>query len=476
MRILFVTNVTDFYITREPLGLEYLSAAAINAGHETRFCDIDLNSLSHEMNRFRPEIVGYSVTTGQHQLFIRLNRKLKESFDFFAVFGGPHATFWPQMVDEDGVDAICRGEGEKAFVDFLTRYERGSEYETTPNWWVKSNSGIIRNEVRNLVLNLDSLPFPDRKSVFERFPDTRKTPVKCFVPNRGCPYNCSYCFNEAYWEIYKGKGKRVRIRSPKTICDEIELIQQMAPLRMPMFTADIFGFTKKWLEEFRDHYRSRIGLPYYCNVRADIMDDEYVRLLSESGCITAAMGIEAGNDRVRNELFCRGQTREQILNAAKSLKKHDITLITYNILGVAGTTLDADLETLELNIECKADYAGTFMLVPLPGTKIHDWIVKQKLIDPLSIDENFSYYGVSILPIENRAERGRLYYLFALAVAFPAMRHFLLRFLTVPLDPLYRLAFRIFRGWRYKRKAFPVRYGIFRTFKAAWRYLFFEHR
>lgn len=476
MRILFVTNVLDFYITREPLGLAYLAGAAKKAGHKVRFSGINPEDCTRAISEFKPHVVGYSITTGQHQLFFKLNRQLKKRFDFISVFGGPHATFWPEIIHEPGVDAICRGEGETAFIDFVEKLEKDDGYETALNWWVKKDGRVFKNELRPLAADLDDIPWPDRETIFNQFPDAKATPVKCFVPNRGCPYACSYCFNEPYWKLYEGKGKRVRTRTGEAICQEIEHIRTISPLRMPMFTADIFAFSKSWLAEFADAYNKQVRMPYYCNVRANLVDQQYAKLLSESGCVCAAMGIEAGNDRIRNDLFCRGQSRQQIINASLSLKKHGITVVSYNILGVPGTDMQTDMQTLDLNRECKVDYAGTFTLVPLPGTKIHDWIVEQGLIDPVSIDEHFSYYGLSPLPIKQRKERSRLYYLFALAVAFNPIQKMLPLLLKLPLSPVYRFSFRLFRGIRYKRRAFPIPHGFIWTLRAAWRYLMYEHR
>lgn len=476
MRVLFITNVFNFYIVREPLGLEYLSAAAKAAGHNTRFCGTKEKEYRPAINNFKPDVIGYSITTGQHDLFIKLNEKLKNEFHFTSIFGGPHATFWPEIIDEPGVDAICRGEGEQAFIDFLSRLEKGEDWENTPNWWVKKDGCVYKNDVRNLTENLDEFLWPDRESVFKLSKDAKDAPVKCFVPNRGCPYNCSYCFNEAYWEIYLGKGARVRTRKPENLCEEINHVKKISNLGMPMFTADIFGFTKKWLADFSDVYKENVNLPFHCNVRANMVDDQYAQLLAKGGCASVAMGIEAGNDEIRNELFCRGQSKEQIIGAAKALAKMKIAVVSYNILGVPGTSLASDLETLELNRKCGVDYAATFTLIPLPKTKIYDWMVKKGLMDPVSYDENYSYYGLSSLPIEDRVKRGRLYYLFALALSFEWVNRLLPTLLKLPLDPMYRFAFRIFRGWNYKRKLFPVSQNISWTLRAIWRYLTFEHR
>ena len=77
---------------------------------------------------FRPDIIGYTMMTGEHATLLELNRKLKREFDFKAVLGGPHAQFSQHVIEEDGVDAICIGEGDKFFPQFIERLNEGEDY------------------------------------------------------------------------------------------------------------------------------------------------------------------------------------------------------------------------------------------------------------------------------------------------------------------------------------------------------------
>ena len=476
LRILYITNATTFYILREPLGLAYVAGAAKKAGHINRFCGIDPVRTEQVVREFSPDVVAYSTTSGEHALFLELNRHLKKKAEFFAVFGGPHPTFRPEMVSEPGVDAVCRGEGEAPFAELLRRIEAGREVDSTPSFWVKRYGEVYRNDVLPLPDDLDEIPWPDRESIFEAFPETRTNPIKCFIANRGCPYKCSYCFNERFWALYKGKGKRVRVRSPQSIVDEVNHIRAVSTLKMALFNADIFAYSKKWLAEFAEIFPKQVGLPFYTNVRAELVDDEYARLLAKAGCKSVGMGIEHGLDRVRNEVFNRNQSVEEIVRAGKALHDAGVEMVSYNILGVPGTTLDDDLKTLELNLKARASYAATFTLAPFPGTGMYEWLLEHDYVQPISSDVNLDYYGRSMLPIDQKDERERLYYLFGAAVRSKTVRSILHLLLRAPLLPLYKLLFRMHRGWYYKKKAFPIRHGALWTLKSVWRYLSYKHR
>ena len=172
MRVLFVTQQIDY----EPQGIMHLSSALKAAGHQ-----VALAVEAHEdpvavAREFRPGIVGYTVITGSQQYYLQLNRRIKQEIDVFSAFGGPHPTFFPEMIEEEGVDGICIGEGEEAIVDLANVLEDGGpgglQNPSIPNWHFKLNGEIVRNPVRPYVDDLDSLPLPDRDLVYNKDPTT----------------------------------------------------------------------------------------------------------------------------------------------------------------------------------------------------------------------------------------------------------------------------------------------------------------
>ena len=63
--------------------------------------------------------------------------------DCFSVFGGPHPTYEPNMVQYPFVDAICRGEADVCFPDLVNRLDRGQGYFDVSNFWFKGPDGEI---------------------------------------------------------------------------------------------------------------------------------------------------------------------------------------------------------------------------------------------------------------------------------------------------------------------------------------------
>ncbi|MEK6820224.1 MAG: radical SAM protein, partial [Nanoarchaeota archaeon] len=335
MRVAFILKTIT---VSSPLGIMYLSAALKKEGHETALFYFRRRDFLEKLKRFKPDILAYSITTGAHREYIALNRKIKKSLNAVSVFGGPHPTFYPEMIEENGVDAICRGEGEEAFVEFVNKLEKGKSTDRVKNFWIKRGKRIIKNPVRKLKENLDELPFPDREVVYKTDRFFLDFKMKRFMASRGCPFKCTYCFNRQYNQLYKNKGRIVRCRSVDNLLEEIKQVKSRYPTKLIKFVDDTFILDKIWLEEFCDKYRKEIGLPFICNIRADLVTEDIVEQLKKAMCIAVYIGIESGNEKARREVLERNMSDEQILNACRLFRKYGIKIIAQNMLGLPGET------------------------------------------------------------------------------------------------------------------------------------------
>jgi len=258
MKVLFVFKSENFLA---PLGLCAVSSAARRAGHETSLCQMNTQDAMSYISRYRPDVVAYSASTGEVKHYLTINAAIKERFpDIFTIMGGPHPTFYPDVVNYGCLDAICRGEADTVFPDVLAALsDRGSasgiDNIVTPHQKAPS-------KMRPLVEDLDSLPFPDVSLLYDNTP-MGGYPLKSVITSRGCPYNCSYCFNASWRRLYEGKGNAVRRNSVEYVISQIEFIKSKWPLSFVKFYDDIFAYAvDEWLEEFSIKYKRRVGLPF----------------------------------------------------------------------------------------------------------------------------------------------------------------------------------------------------------------------
>lgn len=409
MKTLFINK--PFFI--EPLGLMYLSSIIKNKGHESELV-ITSENLEEKVMGYNPDIIAYSIMTGDQDFYDNINKRLKGKFKFLSMAGGPHPTFFPEFLESSSFDAICVGEGEKAIEELLDH----PNSKQINNFWFKSEGKIIKNEVSPLAEELDSIPFPDRELVF-KYPEIAKGPIKHFIASRGCPFDCTYCFNKSFAEIYENKGKRVRFRSVDNLLEEVKQVINSSPTKVVYFQDDTFILKPSWIAEFSDKYKKRIGLPFHCHTRANLVTEEIGNTLKDAGCYSAHIAAESGNEKIRREVLNRNMTNEQIYNAVTLLKRKGIRTMLQNILGLPFTSLENDFETLELNIKCQPDYAWASIFQPYPKTGLGEKCVKAGIYKGNFSDIGNNFFDQSVLEIDNKNEIANLQKLFAIAVKNP---------------------------------------------------------
>ena len=229
-----------------------------------------------EIIEYDPQIVAFSTTTHSQKKDLELAQLLKNTKkDVYIIMGGAHPTFYPQVIEEnEQLDSICVGEGEFALLELVENYGNRSKYRSIKNLWVREGRKVYKNEVRDLIKDLDELPLFDYRLYFSKFSSLAESPTKMFMASKGCPFPCSYCFNKKYMAIYKGKGPYVRYKSPDRVIEEIQAVKSEFPLKWVKFDDDTFGMNRSWVSEFVKKYKEKIGLPFLCNLRANLVDED----------------------------------------------------------------------------------------------------------------------------------------------------------------------------------------------------------
>jgi radical SAM superfamily enzyme YgiQ (UPF0313 family) len=426
----------------------YLSSSMKQEGHQVSLVTT-AEDLEKRISEFQPDFVGYSIITGDQKFYDEINQKLKQKFNFFSVAGGSHPTFFPEFLEESSFDAICRGEGEETIRKFM----QNPASNNIPNFWFKTQNGIIKNELQDFIGNLDDISFPDREIVFA-YPEIRDGPIKHFIASRGCPYKCSYCFNESYSKLYKGKGKRVRFRSVENLIKEIESVVSSSPTRFVYFQDDTFTLNRAWLDEFAQAYSSKIKLPFHCHVRPNMIDEEKILALKRAGCYSVHIATETADDFLRNKILNRNMTREQILSASDLLKKHNIKFMLQNIIGLPEGSLQKDFETLELNIQYKPDYSWVSIFQPYPKTILGNYCKEKGYYTGNFDDLGSNFFDSSKLNFSEKYKNqlANLQKLFAVAVEHPDLYHsgLLRELIDLPSSSTKEVFAKFYRDFRKK--------------------------
>ena len=442
MKILFIYKF-DFY---EPLGILTLAAGLKKAGHKCQYLDLKFEkNIEKQVTFLAPDIIAYSVITGTHVFYQKLNLKLKRLFNFVSVFGGPHCTFFPDFINEEGIDIICRGEADECFIRLADLLESGDDISHIPNVWLKNDGKIIRNEMANLKLNLDEIPFPDR-DLLNNYSHYRNMKRRDVITSRGCPYNCTYCFNHANKQLYDHKGRYVRQRSVSNVIEELKILRDHYHTQTFHFQDDVFTVNRNWTIEFCNEYKKHIHLPFEVQLRIEQVDEEIIVLLAEAGCKLVMYGIESGNDTIRMDLLNRHISKDRIINTAHLFNKHKLLTTSYNIFGLPGETFENACETLQLNILCKPTYAWNSIYQPYPMTQLAEYTRSKGYYNgDMTMFQASFLYGKSLLKMKDINRIVRLHYVFSLAVNLPFAKKIIMALTRIPVLPLFRFFFWLHR-------------------------------
>ena len=460
-KVLFIEKQIDY----EPQGIMSMSAVLKEAGHDVQLSICTQEDPIEYVKYYQPDIVGYSTMTGSQRFYLDLNKRVKEVMNGkppVSIIGGPHPTFFPDIINEEGLDGVCVGEGEGAIVDLANALDKGGLNPDIPNWWFKIEGEVVKNPVRPLIRNLGELPVADYGLVYDKHAPTRLNPIKHFMASRGCPYNCTYCFNHAWYEIYT-REKRGYQFSVDHVIKEVNWVREHYPLEQVVFLDDLFIIFVDWLEEFADRFPKEVGLPFFANVRSNLITPEKVALLKKGGANTVSMGIEAGNDRLRNGLLRRKMNRDTIIEAGQMLHDAGINLTATNILALPTATLDDDFETMRLNAEAKVKYAHAFLFQPYPATELGEFTKQNGHMAGSFEDIGAIAWDSSIL-VRDEAEKVAMENLqrwFAIGVEFPWLEPLLRRMVNIPrsqlADILYWWVHKLWKGWAITRRVHPIK-------------------
>ncbi len=388
MKILFIyPNIGQPYTIHH--GIASLSAILKKNGHKTRLLIVNIESyatVKKAILKQAPDILCFSIVSNYWEFSCELAAKIKNDFNISIFAGGMHCSLFPESFTQDSaIDGICIGEGEIALLELIERIDGKKDYQDVNNFWFKGDKGIVKNEIRPLISNLDVLPYPDR----DIFYDSNQNKSIRFIFSRGCPYNCTYCSNKAYKELNRGKGEIIRIRSVENVMLEIEKIVECYQPETLVFDDDCFNKNRKWFKEFVKKYKENNFQHFRCNTRPELVSEEDIKLLKEAGCQQINIGIESGDPEIRKNVLNRHMSDEQIINAFRLARKYNIQTYSFNMIGIPGESIENFRKTININRIIQPDKMQLSIFHPYPGTELARICKEQGLISKKNVYNYF---------------------------------------------------------------------------------------
>lgn len=361
-------------------GLASISAVVKQGGHNVSLMHIthcyDKEEYLKKLKNFKNvDLIGFSTRTTAFEYVQELIKWTREvDKNIFLFCGGYHAILVPdEFMKIKGLNAVCVGEGEYPILELMDKMSESKNYHDILSFYFNTGKKIIKNPVRPLIEDLDSLPFPDIDLFDYKNLDSTKLNQALIMLSRGCVYSCTYCGNSQFRNIYPNKKEYARFRSPKKSIELIKRILEKYPnINTLNFRDAIFNMFPKWYDEFIELYTKEINLPFTCNLRFDIVTEETVKKLKEAGCYVLDIGLESGDEEIRKKYLHRYTTDEQMINCSNWFNKYKIRVLTYNIIGLPYEDLHKALKTIKLNAKLKSDEMIPNIFYPYPMTILED--------------------------------------------------------------------------------------------------------
>lgn len=362
-----------------PLGLLYVSSYLEQHGVQHDVLDSTFSSESKWFNfieQKQPKVIALYTNLMTKVKILKLvervksNERLKHTK---ILLGGPDVTYnWEDYL-KNGVDFLVIGEGEETFLEFIQQVEGGEDYESVSGLaFVNKNGGVVKNQARIKIKEVDQLPFPNRKKVdlsqyLQVWKDHHGKSTLNISTQRGCPYTCQWCSTAVYGQSY-------RRRSPKLVVDEIEsLIQNYQPDAL-WFVDDVFTVSHKWIAAFSEEMQSRgIQIPFECITRAERMNETVIQQLKAAGCFRIWIGAESGSQRII-DLMKRQVDINKVAEMMKLSKQNGIETGTFIMVGYPTETKEDIALTIDYLKDANPDNFTITVAYPIKGTGLFNQI------------------------------------------------------------------------------------------------------
>jgi radical SAM superfamily enzyme YgiQ (UPF0313 family) len=362
-----------------PLGLAYLAAVLEKNGHSATIIDMPVKKmedvrLRETLARERFGLVGISCMTIEYTSALDLSGVIKDALPGVpVVFGGPHPSADPtETMKNEYVDFVVMGEGEETLLGLVRALETGSPLEAVNGLAFKKNGSTVLNERRDVIRDLDSIPFPalhllklDEYYTFQipRLVPKRKRYMSLFT-SRGCPYGCIYC--------HKIFGKKYRARSPQNVLEEIKILYHNYGVRELIIEDDNFTMDLERAKKICDMIVAEgldVAIQFPNGVRADRMDEELMAKLKKAGAHSMSIGIESGVKRVQG-IIKKGLDLDKVRRTVELASKYGIRTNGFFMLGFPGETKEEIRATIAFARGLKLDTADFSIATPYPYTEL----------------------------------------------------------------------------------------------------------
>lgn len=234
------------------------------------------------------------------------------------------------------------------------------------------------------------------------FDHSKRAPFAAIYTSLGCQFACDFCMINILNREDNGKdisaadSKGMRFWSPDWVGREMKKLAEMGVKTLRISDEMFFLNKKYYVPILQNCIDNDYGFNMWVYSRIDTVRKDSLELFKKAGVNWLALGIEAGNQLVRQEVS-KGSFKEvNIREVCKTIRDADINIISNYIFGFPEDTMDTMQETLNLALELNTEMANMYPCQALPGSPMHIKAVKNRWALP------DSYEGYAFLSYESQ--------------------------------------------------------------------------
>lgn len=370
------------------LGLGYIAAVLLRDGHEVKYIDCSADQLTvGDMDRVLEDykdmdFVGISATTPviNNGLAVAALVK-KKNPNTKVIFGGVHPSIFPdEVLANENVDFVAIDEGEEIMSELVS----GRPPAEILGLCYKEAGRIIKNPMRPLIADLDSLPPPAYhlmpiKKYYPTIGSVKRLPAMAIFATRGCPGRCTFCYRTFHGVVRK--------RSARNIIDEIKILQKNYGIREICFYDDTFTLFKDVVREFCDIIKNeKIDLTWTCFTRVDHVNEELLKIMKGAGCHLILFGVESGDENILLNIHKR-ISLDKVRDAVAAARRAGVETRASFMFGNQGETEETIKKTIDFAIKLDPDEVQFNIMTPYPGTEVFTWAKMNGYIKSFNWDD-----------------------------------------------------------------------------------------
>jgi radical SAM superfamily enzyme YgiQ (UPF0313 family) len=365
-----------------PFFLAYATAFLKAKGKEVKLIDaiaeeINEQTLFEKIKSFNPKLIVIETSTPsfENDLSIIYN-VFNRLTDCQIAICGPHASVFPEQILRDNtfINYVFIGEYEYTLLKLVECLENNLALESVLGLAYRKGTEVKINDSRPTVDNLDSLSWPEREDLpiykyNDGFAGLPHPNVQIWA-SRGCPFQCNYCL----WPQTIYREHKYRKRNPIDVIDEMEYLIKRFDFKAVYFDDDVFNIDKEHvLGICREIKKRKIKVPWAVMARADLMDEQILENMSDSGLYAIKYGIESADQNILD--FCKknmdlGKTCQTI----KLTRKLGIKIHLTFCLGLPKETKQSVQKTIRFIQDSQPDSLQVSFATPFPGTEYFRYV------------------------------------------------------------------------------------------------------